>query len=203
MLRQCVADGLSDPGCRSRVIGGRLVWGDGSGGTVDGHQLAGVQAGGGVAGADHGGDAVLAGDQGGVGGEGAAVGDDRRGLREQRRPRRGGRLRDEHVAAAKPSKSSGPWMMRTGPVARPAEPAAPRSPRRALRGDHGPLVLRGRLRRRSAAAACRGSAARPGGAGAATLAPLGEGIWLERLGVAGQAGCDLGAGAEEHVFGAR
>jgi probable F420-dependent oxidoreductase len=43
---------------------------DGAGAAVDGHHLAVVQAGGGVAGGDHGGDAVFAGDQGGVSGQG-------------------------------------------------------------------------------------------------------------------------------------
>ena len=43
-------------------------------------------------------DAVLAGDQGGVGGEDAAVGDDRRRACEQRRPHRGGGPDDQHLA---------------------------------------------------------------------------------------------------------
>ena len=46
-----------------------------AGAAVDSHHLAVGPAGGGVAGGDHGGDAVLAGDQGGVDGQGAAVGE--------------------------------------------------------------------------------------------------------------------------------
>jgi hypothetical protein len=74
------------------------VKGYGSCCSVDGDELAGVQAVGGVAGSDDGGDAVLAGDEGGVGGESAAVGDNRGGAGEQRRPGWCGRLGDEDVA---------------------------------------------------------------------------------------------------------
>ena len=44
-----------------------------AGAAVDSHHLAVGPAGGGVAGGDHGGDAVLAGDQGGVDGQGAPL----------------------------------------------------------------------------------------------------------------------------------
>ena len=47
---------------------------------MDGHQLTGGQAGGGITGPHHGGDAVLPCGQGGMGGEDAAVGDDGCGL---------------------------------------------------------------------------------------------------------------------------
>ena len=73
---------------------------DGSGGAVDAHQLPLAEALGGVAGADDGGDGEFAGDEGGVCGEGAAVGDDGCGSCEQWRPRRGGRFCDEDVAIA-------------------------------------------------------------------------------------------------------
>jgi hypothetical protein len=71
---------------------------DGAGAAVDGDQLAVVQAGGGIAGGDHRGDAVLAGDQGGMGGQGAAVGDDRDRAGEQRCPGGGGGPRDQDLA---------------------------------------------------------------------------------------------------------
>src|SRR3954468_15520080 len=50
---------------------------------------------GGEAGADQGGNAVLAGDDRGVAEHATGVGDHRAGRREQRRPRRGGRLGHE------------------------------------------------------------------------------------------------------------
>jgi hypothetical protein len=52
-----------------------LGWPNGAGAAVDGHHLAVDHAGGGIASGDHRGDAVLAGHQGGMGGQGAAVGD--------------------------------------------------------------------------------------------------------------------------------
>jgi hypothetical protein len=75
-----------------------VIKGYGSGGPVDGDPLPGSQAVGGVAGADDGGDAVLAGDEGGVCGEGTAVGDDRGRAGEQRGPRGGGGFGDEDVS---------------------------------------------------------------------------------------------------------
>src|SRR5829696_4069834 len=74
------------------------VWLDGAGAAVHGDPLPFAQSGGGVPGGDHGGDAVLAGDQGGVGGQGAAVGDDRDGAGEQWRPGRGGAPGDQDLA---------------------------------------------------------------------------------------------------------
>src|SRR4051794_38314542 len=79
---------------------GFVVGSDRSGGPVNGHLLPWIQALGGVAGSDDGGDGVLAGDEGGVRGEGAAVRDDGSGAGEQGGPRRGGRLRDQYVTVA-------------------------------------------------------------------------------------------------------
>src|SRR5512133_3117359 len=62
-----------------------------------------MQAHGGVAGADDGGDGVLACDEGSVRGEGAAVGDNGGRSGEQWRPCRGGRFRDKHIADAEPA----------------------------------------------------------------------------------------------------
>ena len=73
---------------------------DGSGGAVDGHQLPWMQTYRGVAGGDDGGDSVLAGHQGGVRSEAAAVGDDGGCSGEQRRPCRSGGFRDKHIAVA-------------------------------------------------------------------------------------------------------
>src|SRR5690606_6511138 len=70
---------------------------DGACSAVDGDELAVVQPGGGVAGADDGGDAVLAGDERGVSGEGAAVGDHCGGSGEQWCPGRCGAPGDEDV----------------------------------------------------------------------------------------------------------
>jgi hypothetical protein len=61
-----------------------VVWVDGAGAAVDGDPLAVAESGGGVTGGDNSGDAVLAGDQGGMGGQGAPVGDDGSRLGEQR-----------------------------------------------------------------------------------------------------------------------
>jgi hypothetical protein len=55
---------------RSLLIRGLVVWGHGSGGSVNGDELSGVEALGGVTGGDDSGDAVFAGDEGGVSGEG-------------------------------------------------------------------------------------------------------------------------------------
>src|SRR5829696_3015918 len=101
------------------------VWLDGAGAAVHGDPLPFAQSGGGVAGGDHGGDAVLAGDQGGVGGQGAAVGDDRDGAGEQWRPGRGGGPGDQDLAGLEAVEVAGPWMMRTGPVARPGLAGCP------------------------------------------------------------------------------
>ncbi len=62
-----------------------------------------MQAHGGVAGADDGGDGVFACDEGGVRGEGAAVGDNGGRSGEQWRPCRGGRFRDKDIAVAEPA----------------------------------------------------------------------------------------------------
>jgi hypothetical protein len=59
-----------------------------------------VQAHGGVAGADDGGNGVLAGDEGGLRREGAGVGDDGGCSCEHKRPRRCGGFRDKHIAVA-------------------------------------------------------------------------------------------------------
>ena len=61
-------------------------------------RMPGPQAGGGVAAADDGGNAVLARDDRCMGRGAADVGDDRRRAREQRRPRRRGERRDEDLA---------------------------------------------------------------------------------------------------------
>ena len=71
--------------------------GDHTSGPVDGDELAGVQSLCGVAGADDSGNAVLAGYQGGVRGQGAAGGDHGGGPREQWSPGRGGGLGDQDV----------------------------------------------------------------------------------------------------------
>src|SRR5215203_5715440 len=55
-----------------------------------------------VASADDCRDAVLAGYEGGVGGEGAAVGDHSRSTPEERGPRRGGDAGDEHLPVLEP-----------------------------------------------------------------------------------------------------
>ena len=62
--------------------------------------ICGMQACGGVAGGDDGEDSVFAGHEGGVRGEGAAVGDDGGCSGEQRRPCRSGGFRDKHIAVA-------------------------------------------------------------------------------------------------------
>jgi hypothetical protein len=83
---------------------GRLgVRSDGSGGAVDGHDLPGMQASGGVAGGDDGGDSVFARYQGGVRSQAAAVSDDGGSSSEQGRPCRGGDFCDKHVAVAEPA----------------------------------------------------------------------------------------------------
>src|SRR2546421_2036037 len=74
---------------------------DGAGRAVDGDALPVVQPCGAVAGADDGGDAELAGHEGGVCGQGADVGDDGGGDGEQGRPGRGGGAGDEDVAGLK------------------------------------------------------------------------------------------------------
>jgi hypothetical protein len=72
--------------------------GDHAGGSVNGDMLSGVQPPGGVAGSNDGGYPVFASDQGGVRGQGAAVGDHGSGTREQWCPRRRRGLGDQHVA---------------------------------------------------------------------------------------------------------
>src|SRR5579859_6487318 len=67
--------------------------------TVNGYQLACPQAAGCVSSPDHSRDAVLSGDERGVGSQCAPVGDDRRRALEERRPGRGGGSRDEHLAS--------------------------------------------------------------------------------------------------------
>src|SRR4029453_11737963 len=80
---------------------GRLgVRSDGSGGAVDGHDLPGMQASGGVAGGDDGGDSVFAGDQGGVRSQAAAVSDEGGSSRKQGPPCRSGGFREKHIAVA-------------------------------------------------------------------------------------------------------
>src|SRR5829696_5480504 len=101
------AESLADASCnwalramtKSALLTARsAVWLDSAGAAVHGDPLPFPQSGGGVPGGDHGGDAVLAGDQGGVGGQGAAVGDDRDGAGEQWRPGRGGGSGDQDLA---------------------------------------------------------------------------------------------------------
>jgi hypothetical protein len=91
------------------------VWVDGAGGAVDGDPLPVGESGGGVTGGDDGGDAVLAGDHGGVGGQGAAVGDDRGGPGEQRCPGRGGGPGDQDLAGLEAVEVGGAGDDRTGP----------------------------------------------------------------------------------------
>src|ERR1041384_2362198 len=76
----------------------RAMDGDGSGGAIDGDELAGVELVGGGGGGDDGRDAVFAGDERGVGGEGSSVGDDGGGVCEQGCPGGCGGLGDEDVA---------------------------------------------------------------------------------------------------------
>jgi hypothetical protein len=85
------------------IADGFGVRSDGSGAAVDGYQLPWMQPYRGVAGGDDGGNAVLASHQGGMGGEGAAVGDDGGCSSEQRRPCRSGGFRDKHIAVAEPA----------------------------------------------------------------------------------------------------
>ena len=77
---------------------------DGAGAAVDGDQLPVAESACGIPGGDYSGDAVLAGDQGGVGGQGAAVGDDRDRAGEQRRPGGGGGPGDQHLTGLEAAK---------------------------------------------------------------------------------------------------
>src|SRR5436189_5457104 len=81
---------------------------DGAGAAVDGDRLPVAEPAGGVAGGDHRGDAVLAGNQGGMGGQGAAVGDHGDRVGEQRRPGGGGGPGDQDLAGLEAVEVTGP-----------------------------------------------------------------------------------------------
>src|SRR5215216_2354452 len=173
-----------------------LGWVDGAGAAVDGHHLAVGQAGGGIPGGDHGGDAVLAGDQGGVGRQGPAVGDDRGGVGEQRRPGGGGGPGDQDLAGLEAvevtrsvddaDRAGGPagagWLPDDGVLWRWAGGA---------HGVHGAEELLGEQ---------PGWAADGQGGQQAPLPLPGATALVDEL-LQGGVGVEFGAGQEEHVLG--
>src|SRR6266511_5362049 len=170
---------------------------DGAGVAVDGDRLSIVQPPGAVAGADDGGDAELPGDEAGVRGQGADVGDDGAGDGEQRRPGRGGGAGDEDVAGLEP--------VAVGGIEDDPDDAG--GPSRA-----GTLAGGERVAGRAGCAVHAGGDAGGQPWWVADLERCGESALplprrlpfvdlLARVHALAQRGVDLGAGAEEHVGG--